>query len=115
MTDPRRDVLAALIHLTQQCLETLSQGSLEIEAMIAPREQHFARLIALDAELGPAPEELLPALRRLAELNTQLDSAVRRSIGETTERLKGVARGRKGLVGYRESTRHGPGTRLGKG
>jgi hypothetical protein len=113
--DGRRDVLAALIRLTQDCLDALGKGTPDIGDMIEPRERLFAQLIALDAEQGPLPEALHETLRRLGELNAQLDAAIRGSIGETTERLKGVARGRKGLVGYRDSAGgRGAGTRLGK-
>lgn len=118
MTDNRREVLAALIDVTQACLEALEKGTPEIGEMIEPRERLFAQLIELDAAHGALPESLVPSLQRLGALNAQLDAAVRRSLGETTERLKGVARGRRGLSGYRGAsgaTGAGTGARLGKG
>jgi len=115
LTDNRREVLAALIDVTRACLDALDKGNPEIGEMIEPRERLFAQLVALDAEHGALPDPLVASLQRLGELNAQLDAAVRRSMGETTERLKSVTLGRRGLVGYRGTAGKGSGARLGKG
>lgn len=116
MTDPREEVVEALLVVTQNSLRTLRNGSFDLSPFEIPREALFQRLVALDTELGAASAPLLERLARLEVLNDALLVELQSALKETEERLKGVMKGRRGLSGYLDAAAGaGLGAKLGRG
>ena len=116
MTDPREEVLDALLLVAQNSLRTLRNGSFDLSPYESPGEALFERLRALDTELGPPTGALQDRLERLDGLNAALLAEVRGALTQTEERLNGVVKGRRGMAGYLDaSSEPGGGAKLGRG
>lgn len=116
MTDPRAEVLESLLQLTQDCLRALRNGTSDLSPYDTPRETLLERLRALDAALGEPSADVLERLERLQAANEALVAEIRLALKETEERLKGVAKGRRGMTGYRDSAQGTTtGAKLGRG
>lgn len=116
MSDPREEILEALLVVTQNSLRTLRDGSFDLSPYEVPRETLFQRLVALDTELGAPSAPLVERLRRLEVLNDALLVELQRVLKDTEERLKSVMKGRRGMSGYLETAAGaGTGAKLGRG
>jgi hypothetical protein len=116
LTDPRAEVLDSLLQLTQDCLRALRNGTSDLAPYDTQRDALLGRLQALDEAQGEPSAPVRERLERLRALNEALVAEVRGVMKETEERLKGVAKGRRGMSGYRDSAK-GPssGAKLGRG
>jgi hypothetical protein len=116
LTDPRAEVLDSLLQLTQDCLRALRNGTSDLSPYDTQRDALLGRLQALDGALGEPTEPVRERLERLRALNEALVGEVRAVMSETEERLQGMAKGRRGMSGYRDSAKGATtGAKLGRG
>lgn len=116
MTDPRAEVLDSLLQLTQDCTRALRNGTSDLSPYDTQRDALLGHLQALDAALGAPSEPVRERLERLRTLNEALLAEVRGVMKETEERLQGMAKGRRGMTGYRDSAAApSSGAKLGRG